>query len=163
MKTSVMEVHDMLSVLSVDGVEKQIGEVAGVESVTVNFAAGNATVRYDETRLDIADIRSSVRQSGYETVENKSARAEGNHKNHDAPGKSRDTSVSADLPAKPASAGANSAPTANGAGLDKPNASMAASVAGASPVPVVAKPDAEKPVAAAATEHHQPNAAGDKI
>ena len=40
MKTSVIEVHDMLSVLSVDGVEKRIGEVPGVESVTVNFAAG---------------------------------------------------------------------------------------------------------------------------
>ena len=67
MKTSVMEVRDMLSVLSVSGVEERIGKVAGVESATVNFAAGTATVRYDETRLDIADIRSDVRQSGYET------------------------------------------------------------------------------------------------
>ncbi|MBX9793329.1 MAG: cation transporter, partial [Burkholderiaceae bacterium] len=64
MKTSVMEVRDMLSVLSVLGVEKRIGEVPGVESVTVNFAAGNATVRFDETRLSLADIRSDVRQSG---------------------------------------------------------------------------------------------------
>ncbi len=67
MKTSVMEVRDMLSVLSVPGVEERIGKVAGVESATVNFAAGTATVRYDETRLNIADIRSDVRQSGYET------------------------------------------------------------------------------------------------
>ena len=64
MKTSVMEVRDMLSVLSVLGVEKWIGEVPGVESVTVNYAAGNATVRFDETRLSLADIRSDVRQSG---------------------------------------------------------------------------------------------------
>ncbi len=56
----------MLSVLSVAGVETRIGEVAGVESVTVNHAAGNATVRYDETRLDVADIKAQVRQSGYE-------------------------------------------------------------------------------------------------
>ena len=67
MKTSVIEVRDMLSVLSVSGVEERIGKVPGVESATVNFAAGTATVRYDETRLDIADIRSDVRQSGYET------------------------------------------------------------------------------------------------
>ena len=66
MKTSVIEVRDMLSVLSVAGVETRIGEVAGVESVTVNHAAGNATVRYDETRLDVADIKAQVRQSGYE-------------------------------------------------------------------------------------------------
>ena len=64
MKTSVIEVHDMLSVFSVDEVEKRIGEVPGVESVTVNFAAGNATARYDETRLEIADIKSAVRQRG---------------------------------------------------------------------------------------------------
>ncbi len=65
MKTSVIEVHDMLSVLSVDDLEKQIGEVPGVESATVNYAAGSATVRYDETRLHVADIKSGVRQSGF--------------------------------------------------------------------------------------------------
>ena len=66
MKTSVIEVHDMLSVLSALGVEKRIGEVGGVESVTVNYAAASATIRYDEDRLTIADIRSAVRQNGYE-------------------------------------------------------------------------------------------------
>lgn len=66
MKTSVIEVRDMLSVLSVLGVEKRIGEVPGVESVTVNHAAGSATVRFDETRLDTADIKSAVHQSAYE-------------------------------------------------------------------------------------------------
>ena len=66
MKTSVIEVHAMLSVLSVDEVEKRIGEVPGVESVTVNFAAKNATVRYDETRLEVADIKSAVRLRGHE-------------------------------------------------------------------------------------------------
>ena len=68
MKTSVIEVRDMLSVLSVLGLEKRIGAVPGVESVTVNFAAGSATVRYDETRLNVADIKSDVRQSGYESA-----------------------------------------------------------------------------------------------
>ena len=65
MKTSVIEVRDMLSVLSVLRVEERIGEVPGVESVTVNFSAGSATVRYDETRLDIADIKADVRQRAY--------------------------------------------------------------------------------------------------
>ena len=83
MKTSVMEVRDMLSVLSVSGVEERIGKVPGVESATVNFAAGTATVRYDETRLDIADIRSDVRQSGYETD---SAPGASPGKGHEGPG-----------------------------------------------------------------------------
>ena len=68
MKTSVIEVHDMLSVLSVDEVERRIGEVPGIQSVTVNFGAGSATVRYDETRLEVADIKPVVRQRGHESA-----------------------------------------------------------------------------------------------
>ena len=68
MKTSVIEVDGMLSVLSVDEVEKRISEVLGVDSVTVNYAARSATVRYDETRLEVADIKSTVRQRGYEST-----------------------------------------------------------------------------------------------
>ena len=68
MKTSVIEVHDMLSVLSVDEVEKRIGKVPGVESATVNFAAGSATVRYDETRLEVADIKALVHQRGHQSA-----------------------------------------------------------------------------------------------
>ena len=66
MKTSVIEVHDMLSVLTVDEVERRIGGVPGVESATVNYAAGNATVRYDETRLEVADIKVIVHQRGHQ-------------------------------------------------------------------------------------------------
>ena len=49
MKTSVIDVRGMLSALSAERVEKRIGKVPGVASVTVNDAAGSATVRYDET------------------------------------------------------------------------------------------------------------------
>ena len=68
MKTSAIEVHDMLSVFSVDEIEKRIGEVPGVQSVTVNFAAGNATVRYDETHLEATDIKAAVRQRGFDPI-----------------------------------------------------------------------------------------------
>ena len=79
MKTSVIEVRDMLSVLSVLGVEKRIGEVPGVESVTVNFAAKSATVRYDETRLEVADIKSDVRHRGYASVDEPSPKHASNN------------------------------------------------------------------------------------
>jgi len=82
MKTSVIDVHNMLSVLSVDEVEKRIRDVPGVGSATVNHAAGNATVRYDETRLEIADIKSAVRRAGYESA---APTADG-HEGHTAPG-----------------------------------------------------------------------------
>ena len=119
MKTSVMEVHDMLSVLSVDGVEKRIGEVAGVESVTVNFAAGNATVRYDETRLDIADIRSDVRQSGYESDAPAAASAGDGHEGHTAPGAPRKTPAPAALKIPPSASATVGAPSAGIAQQDK--------------------------------------------
>ena len=67
MKTSVIKVDDMLSIWSLDEVESRIGEVPGVESVTVNFAAENATVRYDETRVAVSDIKSTVHELGLQS------------------------------------------------------------------------------------------------
>jgi Cu2+-exporting ATPase len=114
MKTSVIEVHDMLSVLSVDGVEKRIGEVPGVESVTVNYAAESATVRYDETRLAVADIKSVVRQRGYESAAPAAASAGDGHEGNTAPGAPPATPVPAaptNSPLAPATAAAAPAPT----------------------------------------------------
>lgn len=85
MKTSVIEVHDMLSVLSVDELEKRIGEVPGVGSATVNSAAGNATVRFDETRLEVNDIKSAVRLKGYEAAAPADASPGEHHEGHTAP------------------------------------------------------------------------------
>jgi Cu2+-exporting ATPase len=129
MKTSVIEVHDMLSVLSVDGVEERIGEVPGVESVTVNYAAGNATVRFDETRLEIADIRSAVRQKGYESDDAPVATSAGHgHEGHAEPGAPLAISAPAapkTPPAAPAAATASaipkSAPGAASAGGEQKN------------------------------------------
>ena len=65
MKTSVIEVGAMLSALSSHGLEKQLGKLRGVYSATVNYAAGSATVRYDEARVKIADIKATVHRCGY--------------------------------------------------------------------------------------------------
>ena len=80
MKTSVIEVTDMLSVLTVDEVEKRFGEVPGVASATVNFAAGNATVRYDETLLEVADIKVLVHQRGQQSAGESKAKDVGEDK-----------------------------------------------------------------------------------
>ena len=80
MKTSVIEVPDMLSVLTVDEVEKRFGEVPGVESATVNYAAGNVTVRYDETLLEVADIRVFVHQRGQQSAGETQPRDESGNK-----------------------------------------------------------------------------------
>ena len=117
MKTSVIEVHDMLSVFSVDEVEKRIGEVPGVESVTVNYAAGSATVRYDETRLEIADIKSGVRQSGYESAAPAAPTGDGQEDNP-APNAAPSTPVAA-APKSPAAAAPATAAPAGNAPKDK--------------------------------------------
>jgi Cu2+-exporting ATPase len=60
MKTSVIDVPEMLAVLSLSEVESRIRLVPGVESVKVSAATGSATVRYDETRLEVGDIASAI-------------------------------------------------------------------------------------------------------
>ena len=105
MKTSAIEVHDMLSVFSVDEVEKRIGEVPGVESVTVNFAVGNATVRYDETRLEAADIESAVRQRGHDAATPAATAPDEGHAGHvplAAPSESPESAAPTSAPGAPA-------------------------------------------------------------
>mgnify|MGYP000193043350 CR=1 FL=1 len=109
MKTSVINVHAMLSVWKIDEVEKRIGEVPGVESVTVNYAAGSATVRFDETRLDVADIKSAIRQRGYESVTPAPAATGDGHEGH-AAGAPPATPAPAALTTAPIAPAAASAP-----------------------------------------------------
>jgi copper chaperone CopZ len=136
MKTSVIEVDDMLSVLSVDELEKRMDEVPGVESTTVNFAARSATVRYDETRLEISDIKSAVRQRAYDSSA-PSAASSGGHKDHTAPPKPPATTGS-DVPKPtlnaPDIAGPASAPR------DKADASTPKPAAPSKPPPSAVAP-----------------------
>lgn len=120
MKTSAIEVHDMLSVFSVDEVEKRIGEVPGVQSVTVNFAAGNATVRYDETQLEATDIKSAVRQRGFDTAASAAGAAgEGNVGKAASSAPPATTPTSPPAGAAPAPPDAPTSPAARVAAPDK--------------------------------------------
>ena len=135
MKTSTLQIHDMLSVLSVDEVERRIGGVPGVASVTVDFAAGRATVRYDETRLENADIESAVRQRGFDSAVPGAPPTADEAPAHPAPVVS---------PTPPSPSGPGSAPDAIGAtGSSSTEAPAPASAA-------APKPDA--PAAAAGTD-----------
>ena len=124
MKTSVMEVHAMLSVLSVDEVERRIGEVPGVESVTVNFAAGNATVRYDETRLEVVDIKSAVRLRGHEPAAPAGSAADAGPAKHAAeaapPGPDPSNATPAATTPPPVAPAASPATPATPAAMPKP-------------------------------------------
>ena len=93
MKTSVIEVHAALSVLSVEEIEHRFRAVPGVDSATVNFAAGNVTVRYDETRLSNADIKSAVRQRGFGSTETQEETTPDDTHAHPAPSQQQSASA----------------------------------------------------------------------
>jgi cation transport ATPase len=48
MKTTVLEVGGMLSVLDHRGVEKRLKDMSGVKAASVNIATGDAVVEYEE-------------------------------------------------------------------------------------------------------------------
>ena len=109
MKTSVIEVTDMLSVLTVDEVEKRFDEVPGIESATVNYAAKNATVRYDETLLEVADIKILVHQRGQQSAGESQTKDVSKDKSEQNPGvkptpQAAPTPASAPEPAMPKAA-----------------------------------------------------------
>ena len=143
MKTSAIEVHDMLSVFSVDEVEKRIGEVPGVQSVTVNFSAGNATVRYDETQIEVTDIKSVVRQRGFDSA----APAAGPAGDGDKGKAASDAPSAAAAPARPE----DTAPPAAAAAA-APDAAATRATPEATPAEPPAAPDAAAPDAPAGDE-----------
>ena len=149
MKTSTLQVHDMLSVLSVEDVEKRIGDVPGVESVTVDLAAGRATVRYDETRLSHADIKSAVRQRGFDSLETPAETTHDDTHAHPAP-------VVSPAPAVPPAPPASVVADATSGGENAPAASVTdASSEASTPAPkpdTPAAPSQQDPASAPTTE-----------
>ena len=65
MKTTVIEVAGLVSVLSARGVEKRLARLPGVRKAEVNYVAGSATVVYDEKRTDLKAIKAKVAECGY--------------------------------------------------------------------------------------------------
>ena len=65
MKTVTIEVGGMLSALSALGVQKQLARLPGVKKAEVNYAAGSATVTFDETVTNIKTIKARVHGCGY--------------------------------------------------------------------------------------------------
>lgn len=65
MKTSIVEVADLLSPLSAHGVEKQLMRLPGVKQVEVNPVSGSATVVYDEPRIDLPAIKARIEEGGH--------------------------------------------------------------------------------------------------
>ncbi len=65
MRTSTVEVGELVSSLSAAGVQHQIAALPGVHHVDVNYVAGSATVHHDETKTSLEDIRQRIVECGY--------------------------------------------------------------------------------------------------
>ena len=65
MKTSTIEVGELVSTLSAAGVGRQLSTLPGVHHADVNYVAGSATVQYDESRTTLEAIRQRVTDCGY--------------------------------------------------------------------------------------------------
>ena len=65
MKTSTVEVGELVSSLSAAGVSRQLLALPGVHYADVNYVAGSATVQYDESRITLEAIRQRVIDCGY--------------------------------------------------------------------------------------------------
>ncbi len=65
MKTSTIEVGELVSTLSAVGVARQLNALPGVFHADVNYVAGSATVHYDEARISLEAIRQRVVDCGY--------------------------------------------------------------------------------------------------
>ena len=65
MKTSTVEVGELVSTLSAAGVSRQLATLPGVHHAEVNYVAGSATVHYDEAMITLDAIRQRVLDCGY--------------------------------------------------------------------------------------------------
>src|SRR6266536_4926855 len=65
MKTAVVEVGGLVSVLSAEGVQKQLRKLSGVHHAEVNYVAQSATIHYDEQQVTLDDIRERIVECGY--------------------------------------------------------------------------------------------------
>ena len=65
MKTSTVEVGELVSSLSAVGVSQQLSTLPGVHHADVNYVAGSATVHYDESRVTLEAIQKRVIDCGY--------------------------------------------------------------------------------------------------
>ncbi len=65
MKTSTIEVGELVSTLSAAGVQRQLSTLPGVFHADVNYVAGSATVHYDEAKITLDAIRQRVVDCGY--------------------------------------------------------------------------------------------------
>ena len=65
LKTEVFAVEGMTCGHCEAAVEKEVGDVSGVERSSADSGRGSVEIAYDEGRVTTGDIRSAVEEAGY--------------------------------------------------------------------------------------------------
>jgi P-type Cu2+ transporter len=65
LKTSVIYITGMMSVLDALGVEKRLRRHPSIVRVEANFLSGTSTVEYDDDQITLADLQELVSECGY--------------------------------------------------------------------------------------------------
>lgn len=65
MRTSTVEVGELVSTMSATGVRRKLDALAGVQHADENYLAGSATVHYAESKVTLEAIWQRVIDCGY--------------------------------------------------------------------------------------------------
>ncbi len=69
MKSETLKINGMTCAACAKAVERSANKLQGVTQADVNFATEKLNISYDETKLNIEDIKSAVSKAGYEAVD----------------------------------------------------------------------------------------------
>lgn len=70
-KTAYVTIRGMTCTGCEQHVKQEISKVKGISEVTVSYEKGNATVKYDEKKTSLAEIKKAVNSTGYKAVDAK--------------------------------------------------------------------------------------------
>jgi copper chaperone len=66
--TTTLQVKGMSCNHCVNAVTSALKELGGVNTVSVDLAAGRVTISYDETAVDLEKMKEAIAEAGYDVV-----------------------------------------------------------------------------------------------
>ncbi len=73
-KTATLKISGMTCSACSQRVEKSLARAAGVVEANVNLASEKATVKYHPSETDLAELKKTVQESGYEVIDEETAK-----------------------------------------------------------------------------------------
>lgn len=69
MNKDIIVVGDMTCAACAKRVENVVSKLVGVSNASVNFASEKLTVEYDDSNLNVSDIKAAIIEAGYKVIE----------------------------------------------------------------------------------------------